>query len=87
MIDSVKFDVIIIGAGPAGIICALQLAKKNYKIALIEKKQFPKDKICGDALSLDVINQLKIIDTDLALRFEKFSSKIETNGVKIDIHP
>jgi geranylgeranyl reductase family protein len=83
LINSAKFDVIIIGAGPAGIICALQLAKKNYHIALIEKKQFPKDKICGDALSLDVVNQLKLIDEKLYLKFLKFSNKIETYGVKI----
>jgi len=83
LINSAKFDVIIIGAGPAGIICALQLAKKNYQIALIEKKQFPKDKICGDALSLDVINQLKLIDDNLYSKFIKFSNKIETHGVKI----
>lgn len=83
MISSAKFDVIIIGAGPAGIICALQLAKKNFKVALIEKKKFPKDKICGDALSLDVINQLKLIDNNLALKFKKFTRKIDTHGVKI----
>ena len=83
MTNSVKFDVIIVGAGPAGIVCALQLAKKNYTIALIEKKFFPKDKICGDALSLDVLNQLKIIDDELALKFENFTDKLETHGVKI----
>jgi len=80
---STKFDVIIIGAGPAGIISALQLAKKDYNIALIEKKSFTKDKICGDALSLDVVNQLNLIDENLAFRFKNFANKIETKGVKI----
>jgi len=83
LINSVKYDVIVIGAGPAGIIFAMQLAKKNYKIALIEKEIFPRDKICGDALSLDVVNQLNLIDKNLASRFIKFANKIETKGVKI----
>lgn len=83
MTNSVKYDIVIVGAGPAGIICAMQLAKKNYSIALIEKKTFPRDKICGDALSLDVINQLSLISDKLAEKFKKFAQKIETHGVKI----
>lgn len=83
MINSVKYDIVIVGAGPAGIICAMQLAKMDYSIALIEKKKFPRDKTCGDALSLDVINQLVIISDELAIKFKKFTKKIETKGVKI----
>ena len=83
MSNLVNFDVIIVGAGPSGIITALQLARKNFSVALIEKEKSPRDKICGDALSLDVINQLHTIDADLAMRFKQFANKIETNGVKI----
>ncbi len=83
MTHSNKYDVIIVGAGPAGIICAYQLAKQHVKVALIEKAIFPRDKTCGDALSLDVVNQLQKIDVDLAEKFIQFTSKIETKGVKI----
>ena len=83
MINSIKYDVIVVGAGPSGIVFAMQLAKKGYKIALIEKEIFPRDKICGDALSLDVVNQLNLIDKNLASKFIKFANKIETKGVKI----
>lgn len=83
MTNSNRYDVVIVGAGPSGIICALQLAKKNYRIALIEKATYPRDKTCGDAISLDVHNQFKLIDDDLALRFEQFTDKMPTHGVKI----
>lgn len=78
-----EYDVIIIGAGPSGIICAYLLKDKGLNIALIEKSSFPKDKICGDALSLDVMNQLKLIDTNLAAAFELVAEKIPSYGIKI----
>lgn len=60
--ENYLFDVAIIGAGPAGTTCAMELEKAGLKTAIIEKGVFPRDKICGDALSLDVINQLQKID-------------------------
>lgn len=45
-----NFDVIIIGAGPAGTTCALQLSQYNLRVALVDKSNFPRDKICGDAI-------------------------------------
>ncbi len=83
MTNSNKFDVIIVGAGPSGTICAMQLAKKGFNIALIDKEIFPRDKICGDALSLDIENQLQRIDKDLAKRFLAFSNKMPSYGVSI----
>ena len=45
-----KFDVVIVGAGPAGSACAIKLADSGLKIALLDKATFPRDKTCGDAL-------------------------------------
>lgn len=53
------FDVIIIGAGPAGATTAIELSDTNLKILIIDKENFPRKKTCGDAISIDVINQLK----------------------------
>lgn len=88
------FDLIIVGAGPAGCICALQLAGKGLKIALLESATFPRDKICGDALSPDVINQLKLIDVNLSRRFLQSVRKkdvnrmrfVAPNGKPLDFH-
>jgi geranylgeranyl reductase family protein len=43
------FDVCIVGAGPSGSTCAWYLAKAGKKVLLLEKRKFPRDKICGDA--------------------------------------
>lgn len=45
-----EYDVVIIGAGPAGAACALGLAGSGLRVALLDKAQFPRDKVCGDAI-------------------------------------
>lgn len=59
-------QIIIAGAGPAGCSASLFLSSKKIKHTLIEKEQFPRDKICGDAISGKVLNILKKIDINLA---------------------
>lgn len=46
-----RFDAIIIGAGPAGSAAATLLAKAGWTVALIEKKAFPRRKVCGEFIS------------------------------------
>ncbi|WP_207492634.1 geranylgeranyl reductase family protein [Aridibaculum aurantiacum] len=77
------FDVIIVGGGPSGASCAIKLADANLKVALLEKALFPRDKTCGDALSVDVVNQVKILSPVLEQQFAEMSNKIASYGVKI----
>jgi geranylgeranyl reductase family protein len=76
-----KEDVTIIGAGPAGMTAALFLAKNNIPVTLIEKKNFPRDKICGDCLGGFALSLLKQIDGALLDRFIKFDKKLVGSGV------
>jgi flavin-dependent dehydrogenase len=46
-----RFDVAIIGAGPAGSAAALELARAGRRVVLIEKRAFPREKVCGGCLS------------------------------------
>ena len=52
------YDVVIVGAGPGGSTTAYYLAKEGKKVLLLEKKKFPRDKICGDAICKTAIEIL-----------------------------
>lgn len=45
------FDVLVIGAGPAGTAAALAAAQAGLRVAVIDRASFPRDKLCGGALS------------------------------------
>jgi len=46
-----KYDVLIIGAGPAGSFLAHKLKKKDIKVLILEKQKFPRYKTCAGGLS------------------------------------
>jgi geranylgeranyl reductase family protein len=80
--ETLHFDVVIAGAGPAGCAAAYMLSGKGLKIALIDKDTFPRDKICGDALSSDVTKQFHLVSETLTNKLEQFKEKIPSNGVR-----
>lgn len=60
-----KYDIIIVGAGPAGATAALYANRSNLKCLLIDKSFFPRDKVCGDALSgksVRIMRELGLVD-------------------------
>ncbi len=56
-----KATVIIVGAGPAGTSAAYHLAQGDIDVLLLDKESFPRDKICGDALSPASMRELEKI--------------------------
>jgi len=61
----IETGILIAGAGPAGISASLHLSKMGIHHTIIDKAVFPRDKICGDALSGKVVQELERIDTQL----------------------
>jgi geranylgeranyl reductase family protein len=43
-----RFDVLVVGSGPAGSVAALVAARGGARVALADKARFPRDKACGD---------------------------------------
>ena len=57
-----KYDVIIVGAGPAGTSAALYAHRLGLSAILLDKAVFPRDKICGDALSGKSVRIMRELD-------------------------
>ena len=51
-------DVIVVGAGPAGSAAAFHCASAGLDVLLLEKSEFPRDKVCGDGLTPRAVAEL-----------------------------
>ncbi|HLK43441.1 MAG TPA: FAD-dependent oxidoreductase, partial [Thermoleophilia bacterium] len=51
-------DAIVVGAGPAGSATAYHLAQVGLDVLLLEKTEFPREKVCGDGLTPRAVTQL-----------------------------
>ena len=60
-------DVVIVGAGPSGSSCAYWLADAGWDVVVVEKKEFPREKTCGDGLTPRAVRQLADMDLEGAL--------------------
>ena len=76
-------EVLIVGAGPAGVSTALFLAKKGIRCTVIEKETFPRDKICGDGLTGWVVTMLYKLDMGLVEELRGCEHSLGWSGVKI----
>lgn len=79
-----KFDVIVIGAGPGGYVCAIRCAQLGLKTAIVEKRET----LGGTCLNIGCIPSKALLHT--SERFEEASHHlgdmgIETSGVKLDL--
>ncbi len=61
------YDVVVVGAGPSGSACAYWLAEAGWDVVVVEKKQFPREKTCGDGLTPRAVRQLADMDLEGAL--------------------
>jgi len=87
-------DVLILGAGPAGATAALALKEAGLKVALIDKAQFPRDKVCGDAIPGRAVRVLRELSPVYAQAFQQFPKQCFTsqsaffvnNHLPIELH-
>ena len=53
-----RWDVVVVGAGPAGSTAARLLAARNLTVLLVDRAEFPRHKVCGSCLNHAVLQAL-----------------------------
>src|SRR4051795_345757 len=55
-----RFDVLVVGGGPAGSTAAIRLADAGATVLLVDKARFPRDKPCGGGLTMRAVRQCPV---------------------------
>lgn len=62
--DAKWYDAVIIGGGLAGLICAIELSRAGHRVLVLEKKEYPFHKVCGEYISNEVLGYLQSLGFD-----------------------
>jgi geranylgeranyl reductase family protein len=84
-----KYDVIIIGAGPAGSTAAICLAERGLNVLVLEEKRMPREKLCGEFITPEcfpTLKRLAVMNRMLALGAQKITrlSLVVASGKSVD---
>jgi geranylgeranyl reductase family protein len=69
----------VVGAGPSGSATSYYLAQSGLKVLLLEKTQFPREKVCGDGLTPRSVKQL----LDMGIEPTEENGWIKNKGLRI----
>src|SRR5687767_8793098 len=61
-------EIVVVGGGPAGAAAATALARQGHDVLVLDEARFPRDKICGEALSPGAWRALEELGVAAALR-------------------
>ena len=77
-----ELDVLVVGAGPAGAAVSILLARQGYRVLLVDRATFPRDKACAEYLSpacTPLLAQLGVLDAILAAAPQRLQGMRVTN--------
>jgi dihydrolipoamide dehydrogenase len=84
MSDAKKFDIIIIGAGPAGYVCAIRAAQLGLKVACVDafKGKDGKQALGGTCLNVGCIPSKALLDS--SRQFWNLAHNLPTHGITVE---
>src|SRR5215470_3118493 len=80
-------DAIVVGAGPGGSTTAYHLASHGVNVLLLEKSEFPREKVCGDGLTPRAVKQLVDMGVDLTTEgwLKNKGLRVLGGGVRLEL--
>jgi len=86
MSPSPATDVVVVGAGPVGLVAAAELARRGVRVRIIDKLAVPTDEsraIAVHARSLDMFNRMGIVDQLAATGLKAVAMQLYTGGERL----
>ena len=80
-----KYDVAVVGAGPGGSTAAKFLSEKGFKVVLIDKDTFPRDKPCGGGLPFRVLEKFKYVNDEKIIESYSYGGFIHSPSLKYKV--
>ncbi len=80
--STLNTPVLIVGAGPAGTAASLFLSQRKIPHIILDKSSFPRDKICGDGLTIEVMHHLKLLNPDYLRELSETAEFLPSWGAK-----
>ncbi len=77
------WDIVVVGAGPAGALAAYLLAKQNLSVLLLDQATFPRRKVCGGCLShrtMELLEQCGLSGLTMQLRAKSLHRLVVAAG-------
>jgi flavin-dependent dehydrogenase len=68
-------DVLIVGAGPAGAVAGVVLARAGARVCLVDRADFPRDKLCGDTVNPGALARLRHLGV---------ADGVDARGLRVD---
>jgi len=80
-----KYDVVVVGAGPAGATAAKVLAEQGIHVLLLDKETFPRDKPCGGGLPARVLKRFPYLEKHGLINSYSSSVYIHSSSLRYEI--
>lgn len=88
MVATDRVDVLVVGGGPAGAATSYWLARAGHRVVCVERKEFPRDKTCGDGLTPRAVRQLSDMGLyDALAPYHRYDGlRAVAHGVTLELH-